>query len=167
MRAFDEEVLDGLRRGIGDAFRALRDEHDDVFPLVEPGEVLPGVLGRVDPAHRGAVSRGDQLADSRDAIREGVNQEAEVPVVLRLVAEELDRHLGDEAQRAFAADGDVTDVRACGPAGHVLDAGNCPVREDAFQADDHVLDAAVQGGELADRPGRDQSAHLGEWLGLG
>ena len=61
----------------------------------------------------------------------------------------------------------MTDVRACGPAGHVLDAGDRPAREDAFQADDQVLDAAVQGGELADRPGRDQPAHLGERLGLG
>ena len=137
-----------------------------VLPLVEVGEVLPGVLGRVDPAHRGPVSRGDQLADGVDAVGELVDQEAEVPVVLRLVAEELDRHLGDEAQRALAADHDVADVRARGPAGHVLDPGDLPAGEDGLQAHHQVFDPAVQGGELADRPGGDQAAQLSERLGL-
>ena len=161
-----EEFLDRLRGGVGQALRALGDEDDDVLALVEVGKVLPGVLGRVDPAHRGPVPRGDQLADGVDAVGELVDQEAEVPVVLRLVAEELDRHLGDEAQGALAADHDVADVRARGPAGHVLDPGDLPAGEDGLQAHDHVLDSAVEGGELADRPGGDQAAQLGERLGL-
>src|SRR5215475_8312924 len=82
--------------------------------------VLAGIPGRVDPAHRGPESRRDQLADSGDSVREVADQEAEVPIVLRLVAEELDRHFSDEAQRALAADNDVADVRARGPSGHVL-----------------------------------------------
>ena len=61
----------------------------------------------------------------------------------------------------------MPDVRARGPARHVLDAGDRPAGEDGLQADDQILDAAVQGGELADRPGRDQPAHLGERLGVG
>ena len=45
VRAPGEEFPDRLRRGVGDALRALGDEHDNVFPLVERREVLPGVLG--------------------------------------------------------------------------------------------------------------------------
>src|SRR5262245_30234159 len=153
--AAGEELLNRLGRGVGDALRALGYEHDDVLALVEVGEVLPGIPGRVDPAPRGPESRRDQLADSGDSVRDVADQEAEVPIVLRLVAEELDRHFSDEAQRALAADNDVADVRARGPSGHVLDAGDLPPGKDAFQADDHILDAAVQGGELADRPSCD------------
>ena len=40
-----EELLDRFGGGVGDALRALRDQHDDVAALVEVGEVLAGVLG--------------------------------------------------------------------------------------------------------------------------
>ena len=45
VRVVGEEFHDCLRGGVGDALRALGDEHDNVFPLVERREVLPGVLG--------------------------------------------------------------------------------------------------------------------------
>src|SRR5215472_17275432 len=80
VRAAGKEFPDRLCCGVGDALGALSDEDDDVFPLVEVGEMLPGVLRRVHPADRGPVPRGNQLANSIDAVREVVDEEAEVPV---------------------------------------------------------------------------------------
>jgi len=57
--------------------------------------------------------------------------------------------------------------RMSGPAArHVLDAADLTAGEDRLEADHHVLDAPVQGRELADRARRDQPAHLGDRLRL-
>src|SRR6185437_5301767 len=58
-----EELLDRDGGGVGEALRAFRDQHDDVAALLEAGEVLAGVLGLVDPAHRRPVPGGDQFAE--------------------------------------------------------------------------------------------------------
>ena len=86
--------------------------------------------------------------------------------MLGLEAEQLHGDLGDEAQRTLVADHHVPDVGAGGAPRDVLDPGDGAVREHRLQPDDHVLDPAVERRELADRAGRDQSAHLGERLGL-
>ena len=60
----------------------------------------------------------------------------------------------------------MANVGTGSPAGHVLDARHLPAREDDLASDDHVLDPAVEGGELADAARRDKAAHGGDRLGL-
>ena len=129
-------------------------------------EVLTRVLGRVEPGDRGSVASGDDLTQQPDPHVEVGHEEAEVARVVRVVPEELHGGLGDVGQCAFVADEHVPDVGAGGASGHVLDPRDVTARQDRLQAHHHVLDPAVQGGELPDGPGGNQAAHLGDGLGL-
>ena len=129
--------------------------------LVEVGEMLVGVLLGVDATHRGTKAVGHDLTDGRDAGVHVVDEEPPVLVVLRPVAVQLDRDLGDEAQRTLVADDDVPDIGPDGPAGHVLDPTDRAVGEHRLEPDDHVLDAAVERRQLPGRTRGGEAAHLG------
>ena len=60
----------------------------------------------------------------------------------------------------------MADVRTDGSARNVLDAADLSVREDDLTSNDHVFDSAVEGGELTDASGGNESAHLSQRLGL-
>ena len=49
----------------------------------------------------------------------------------------------------------------------IFDADDLAGGQDGLQADHHVLNAAVEGGELADGAGGQQAAHMGQGQGLG
>ena len=102
-----------------------------------------------------------------EALAHVLQRVADEGIVLGQPGKQLHRDLGDVAKGAFVADHDVTDIRADRAARHVLDPGHGAVREDGFQPDDHVLDAAVERRELADAARRDQAAHLRDRLRLG
>ena len=134
------------------------------LPSARIGSNVGAVPRVVEADHRRPVAADHDLPQVRkpSPCFVGVAQE---PVVLREVWEELDRDFSDEAERALVADHDVADVGSGRPPGHVLDAG-AAVGKHRLQAHDHVLDAAVEGRELADAARRHPTAHVGERLGL-
>ena len=162
-----DDRLDAVGGRLGDAGRALGHEQQHAVVLGgEVREVEAGVARVVDPRHRRLVAVDHDLAQHREAGRHVLERPAEERVVLGEVREQLDGHLADEAERALVADHDVTDVGAGGAARHVLDARDLAAGEHGLEADDHVLDAAVQRRELADAARGDEAAHVGHRLGL-
>jgi hypothetical protein len=124
------------------------------------------VLVVVEAGDRGLEPRHHHLAQRLEATLHGRQRPAEEHVVLGLVREQLDRDLGDVAERAFVADHDVADVGAGGAARDVLDPAHPAAGEHGLASDDHVLDAAVERRELADAAGRDEPAHRRDRLRL-
>ena len=158
---------DALGRRPGDRGRPLRHEEEDAVVLGgEVREVDAGVARVVDPRHRRLVAAHHDVAQDLEADLDVFERPAEERVVLGEVREELHGHFGDEAQGALVADDDVADVRAGRASRDVLDARHLAAGEDGLEADDHVLDAAVQRRELADAARRDEAAHVGHRLGL-
>ena len=58
---------------------------------------------------------------------------------------DFDRNFRDVAKCTFVTDDDVAYIRASRPSGDVLDARNAAIREDSFQAYDHVFNTTVKG----------------------
>ena len=129
--------------------------------------MLVSVLFGVHAAHRGAEALGHDVTDDRDAVVHVVDEEPTWLDVLRPVLEELDGHLGYEAEGALVADDDVADVGARRSTGDVLDPADRAVGEDRLEADDHVLDAAIKRRQLPGRTGGGQTAHLGKGFDWG
>ena len=132
----------------------------------EVREVELAVLEVVQAGDRRLEAGDHHLAQHLEALLHVLQRPAEEDVVLGQVREQLHRHLGDVAEGALVADHDVADVGAGGAARHVLDARHLAAGEHDLAADDHVLDAAVERGELADAAGGDEAAHRRDRLAL-
>ena len=163
-----DDLADPVSGRLRDPGVPLRHEQQDA--LVGPGEVREvelSVLEVVEPGDRRLEPGHHHLAQRLEAALHRRQRPAEEHVVLGLVREQLHRDLGDVAERTLVADHDVADVGAGGAARDVLDAAHLPTGEDHLAADDHVLDAAVERGELADAAGRDEPSHRCDRLRLG
>ena len=159
------DLFDTGRSGLRDPRVTFRQKQQNtIIGCGEVGEVQLAIFRVIQPSHRRLVARNHDLAQHLETLLHVLQRPAEEDVVLGHVGEQLDRHLGDETQRALVADDDVADVGAGGSAGDVLDSRYLSTRENDLTADDHVLDAAIQCRELADRAGGHQAAHAGDRL---
>ena len=128
--------------------------------------VLGTVLGVIQTGDRGLVPGSHDVAQDLEPRLHLVETPPQEVVVVRVKGEELDRHLGDVGEGALVADQDVADVGAAGSTGHVLDAHDLARRQDRLETHHHVLDAAVERRELADRTSGDETAVHGDRLRL-
>ena len=161
------DLLDSLGSGARDPGRALgHEEQDAVVRSREVGEMDAAVPGVVEARDRRPVAGRHHLAQHLEARLHALQRPAGVRVVLGQEGEQLHGDLGDEAERALVPDHHVTDVGAGGTARDVLDPRHLASGKDRFEADDHVLDPAVERRELADAAGRHEAAHVGDRLRL-
>ncbi len=120
--AFADEILEGRLRFL-------------------EGKTQRGFLGVVEARNHRHAAESKAFVNGRHALLE-VGKNPAVKFLVRGHRVHLHRHLGDDAEDAFAADAQVADVDAVGTLGHGA-GNNRAARRDHAEADDHVLNLAV------------------------
>ena len=152
----------------GNGLRAVSQKQHQRLAVLRDAAEEGHDLRRVVQAHDGgAVAFDHDLADGVESVLHGADLVGAHPALVGLILEDFYRDLGDEAERALAAQKQVAEVRAGRAARNVFDADNLTVRHDSLEADEQVFDAAVERRPLTDGAGRNQAAHLREGEGLG
>ena len=152
-------LLDDLDGGVDQRRVALVEHEQDrrVAGLV----AAVGLDGVVEPQHRRRGAPAQDAAAGVEPVDERGEAVGQPPLVHgRRVQAQAGR--GDDAEGALAADEELVEVGAGGLAGVALGVDGGAVGQDHVQADDHVLDLAVAGRQLAGAAAGEPAADGGQ-----
>jgi hypothetical protein len=79
-------------------------------------------------------------------------------MIFREILEQFYRNFRDIAEGPLIANDNVPDIRTTCPAGYVFNTGNVTVGEHTFKTNHHILNSAIEGGELTDTSRGNQAA---------